>query len=205
LATEQVATRPGVKPDWSVIQGAFERGEVSGRALARKYCLSHTAIQKRARSESWTRPVQSDRRHPSRRSQVKTVPAIGAAKPAAPEVRASPTLAAVADPKAIIDMGRDLAVRLLDELQATTAHLGEIEDLIVSETASDQDGRRRHAMLLAVGLPTRAAVLKNLTLAAKTLAEVAPGKRVKAEDAAKSAGTGRFSTPPAPKLVVNNQ
>jgi hypothetical protein len=190
LATEKLATKPAVKPDWSMIQVLYERGEVSGRALARQYCLSHTAIQKRARSESWTRPVQSEPQQPRPLSRAKTAPAIDTAKLGAPEVRVSPTLAAATDPKAIIDMGRDLAARLLDELHATTAYRGEIEALIIAETAGDPDGRRRQAMLQVVGLPTRATVLKNLALAAKTLAEVMPGKRVKAEEAARTAGDG---------------
>jgi hypothetical protein len=177
LATEQ--------PDWPTIRVAFESGNASGRALGRKSGLSHTAIQKRARSANWTRPAR--------------------AAPLAKEISPPIAVAAVADQRSIIDRGRDLVARLLDELHASTAHLGELEDLILAECAKDADGRRRHAMLQAVGLPTRAVVLKNLAMAAKTLADVVPGKKTQAGDAARTAATGRFSTPAAPRLVVNNE
>jgi hypothetical protein len=47
-------------------------------------------------------------------------------------------------------------------------------------------------------------VLKNLALATRILSDAAPGKKATAEEIAKKAGSGRFTTPPAPKLVVNN-
>jgi hypothetical protein len=120
------------------------------------------------------------------------------------ETSVSPTLAdaAAADPKALIQRGRDITGRLLNELDATTGHVGELEALITGATEDDRDGRRRHAMLQAVGLSTRAAVLKNLALAAKTLSEAAPGKK---GDDEKRPRPSRFATPSAPRLVVDNE
>ena len=94
----------------------------------------------------------------------------------------------------------------MDELSSTTTHIGEIEELIDEETAHDKDGRRRYAMKQAVSLSTRAGILKNLTLAAKTLAEAEPqGKKAQRQAAAvESSSSGIFAVPEAPKLVVSN-
>jgi hypothetical protein len=55
-----MATTVGsAKPDWPMTQSVFEGGEISGRALARRYSLSYIAIEKRAGSENWTLPVRS--------------------------------------------------------------------------------------------------------------------------------------------------
>ena len=165
---------------------------MSIRALARERGLSDVAISKRAKAEGWTR-----------KPKPQPTPSLAAA-----ELKVSPTLAAAVDvdPKVLIKHGRDLTRRLMDELDATTSHVGEIEEAIAAYTAGDKDGQRRFAMLKAVGLPTRANVLKTLTLAAKTLAEAAPGKKEEAQEAATTAATsGRFAmqaTPP--KLVVDN-
>lgn len=67
---------------------------------------------------------------------------------------------------------KDLTGRLLDELDAVTAHLGEIQDLIEIETIGDKDSRRREAMLKAVSLPARAGVLKTLVAAMRAWAEL---------------------------------
>ena len=50
----------------------------------------------------------------------------------------------------------------------------------LAATAADRDSRRHDAMLRAIGLSSRAATLKNLAAAAKTLAQIE----------APSAGTG---------------
>jgi hypothetical protein len=182
--------------DWSTIREAYEIGALAVRALAREHNLSDMAIRKRAKAEGWTRKPRPDVcREPT-------------PSPAAAELMVSSTLAAVVDvdPKVLVEQGRDLTHRLMDELSATSSHVGEIEEAITAYTAGDKDGQRRYAMLKAVGLPTRANVLKTLALAAKALTEAAPGKKEEAKDAAAKAGkSGRFATPPTPpKLVVNN-
>lgn len=179
--------------DWAAIRAAYESAEASDRALAREFGVSHTAIQKRAKQDGWVKAAQPNR------------PSVGVYRPI-PEIAAPPSLAA-AGSRDLIEGGRDLAVRLLDELDATTTHLGEIEALIEDYTADDKDGARRHAMLKAVNLSSRAVVLKNLALVAKTLSEVgAGGKKAEAASRAADAGkSGKFAAPAAPKLVVNNR
>ena len=53
-------------------------------------------------------------------------------------------------------------LRLLDELDATTAHIGEIETAIEIATANDDNTRRQDAMMRAVSLKARAETVKSL-------------------------------------------
>lgn len=100
---------------------------------------------------------------------------------------------------------KDLTRRMLDELDTVTAHVGELEDLIESETANDRDGRRRAAMMKAISLPVRANTLKML-LAAQVEAdeEGKKGKKEKLQEAAVKAGGGKYkaSAPPTALKVV---
>ena len=102
----------------------------------------------------------------------------------------------------IVEDGRALILRLLDELAAATTHIGELHQLIADHTAEDRDSRRRHAMQQAVNLSTRSTIMKNLASAAKALTETRPGKREEKAKAAQKAGSkGRFAVPAGPRLV----
>jgi hypothetical protein len=68
-----------------------------------------------------------------------------------------------------IGRAMDAVSKFLEELHDTTDNLGEIEDAIYDETAGDRDGKRRARMLAAVALPSRSAVVNNLTQSLKTL------------------------------------
>lgn len=108
---------------------------------------------------------------------------------------------------AAIRAAKGLTLRLLDELDAITTHHGALEDLIEAATRADDDGgRKRDAMLKAIGLPSRAAVLKQLLAATRAWNELerpaakpgapkgasaAPGgKKAQAAAAAETAGEG---------------
>jgi hypothetical protein len=90
---------------------------------------------------------------------------------------------------------RDLTGRLLNELDAVTAHPGELAREIEAETAGDKSQARRTAMMRAIGLPTRALTLKVLTNAMQAWAAIeragtgpitALGKKTAAEAAARA-------------------
>jgi hypothetical protein len=98
--------------------------------------------------------------------------------------------AADADPHA---RGRDIALRLLDELDATTSHLGELEAEIIGATCEDESGRRQAAMLKAISLPSRAHTLKMIVQSLNVLSGGAakrPGKKETADRLAETAGAG---------------
>ncbi len=113
-----------------------------------------------------------------------------------------------AEPTGLIDHVLVLARRQLEELDATTSQIDQIEDDIDGETAGDRDGRRRAAMLKAVSLPARTMILKTiaqvLELAGVAGGKQKLGKKEQRQGAAVEAGRGRFAPRPPPKLVVDN-
>jgi hypothetical protein len=186
--------------DWAAIRVAYEENAVSIRALGKTLGMSDMAIRKRAKAEGWSRATRPDVVHTGNVS-----PAIAAGDALTPGL----VEAAETDPRLLVSQGRDLVGRMLDELSASTTHRGEIETLIIEATRDDKDGRRRYAMMKAVSLSARAAVVKNLATAAKILSDAAPvaGKKEEAKDRAERASkSGRFATPPTPpKLIVKNE
>lgn len=157
--------------DWDRIELEYLAGEDSVRELADRHEISEGAIRKRAKAKQWVRAVRRPR-------IVRTSPETPRDPQAEP--------AAVPDAAAIAERGRGLISRMLDELDATTAHAGELEELIELETNDDRDSRRRDGMLSAISLGVRAKTLKELATAFKTINEAsAPqGKKAAAQDRA---------------------
>lgn len=179
--------------DWPLIRRDFEKSDISVKEIARWSGISDTAIHKRAVAEGWTP-------HKSRKPKKVRVPT--PSPPPIVYVRQPTALtAATMDPETIIGRGRNLVLRLMDELDAVTANLGEITEAIYGETAKDDVDGRREAMLRAVSLKARSETLKTLALAAKTLAEttVPEGKKAQRQARAEQiSGEGRFAVPSAP-------
>jgi hypothetical protein len=166
--------------EWDRIELEYLAGDVSVREIADRFCISDTAIRKRAKAQGWVRAV---RRAPEARTS--DIP-----EPRAPREPVEPVEAAV-----IAERGRQLVGRMLDELDATTSHQGELEEMIEAETAGDRDGKRRDAMFGAISLGGRAKTLKELATAFKTIneASVPQGKKAAAQDRAREvAGGSRF-------------
>jgi len=110
------------------------------------------------------------------------------------------------DPDQIVGRGHNLIFRLLDELDATTTHQTELADMI---EATEDDPRRRQAMLKAIDLSSRVNVVKALATAFKTWNESRQpeGKKAAREDAAKGVASGesKFATRTGPRLAVVNK
>lgn len=174
-----MATRK-TEAEWDRIELEYLAGEVSIREIADRYDLSDTAIRKRAKAQGWVRAVRKlDRANIHREVE--------------PRVVRGP--ATQLDAAQIAERGRQLVGRMLDELDATTSHLGELEEMIEDECADDRDSKRRDGMLGAISLGARAKTLKELTAALKTVNEAsAPqGKKAAAQDRAREvAGGSRF-------------
>jgi hypothetical protein len=174
-----MATRK-TEAEWDRIELEYLAGDVSVREIADRFGISEGAIRKRAKAQGWVRAVRRPQRAYSGQP--------AAEKP--PREPAEPLDAAV-----IAERGRQLVGRMLDELDTTTAHVGELEDMIEDETSDDRDGKRRDAMLSAISLAGRARTLKELATALKTVNEAsAPkGKKAAAQDRARDlTGGSRF-------------
>lgn len=173
--------------DWAAIERDYRAGVMSVREIAKWFGVSHTAINKKAKADGWVRerePPHVDRK----------------AKPVGGEILPPATVAL--KPEELPDRARGIAARLLDELDAETTHIGELEFLIETEEA---DPRRRQALMKALSTGERAKTLKDITAAMKTLTEVggAGGKKAERQNAAEAVA-GKFGVRTPPKLVVNN-
>jgi hypothetical protein len=184
------------KRDFSAARALFAANVLSMRAISRRCAIPEPTLRHRAKTEGWVRGPRPD---PGKTEDGASIDVSSVTSSQSPP-----------DPATIADRGRDLIARMLDELGAITAHLGELRDFIIDATKEDADGRRRTRLLRSIGLASRVGVLKNLAAAARTLGDTAApagGKKVEAKGkAARVAATGRFATPPVPpKLVIDNE
>ncbi|WP_377810612.1 terminase [Azospirillum sp. A29] len=187
--------------DWAAIEAAFRAGKLSNRQIAERFEVSESAIRSRANKEKWVRTAHESA-HQSAHLPVQEIlpPNDQMARPLHP-----------AECREHVEHARDIAGRMLDELDAVTAHVGELEQLIEVETADDENGRRRAAMLKAISLPARSMTLKTIVQALAVAKEVAGvgiggGKKeeakAKAQEAAKPGN--KFAPPAPPRLAVDN-
>lgn len=169
--------------DWPAIERDYRAGTMSNADLAAWYTIGESTIRMRAKRHGWKRGGAVD------------------VRPA----HETPTTPETTSPDAIIGRGRNLTLRLMDELEATTARLGELREMI--DAAFDGDGKAKEAIEKVLSLKDRADVLKSLAVTAKTFADAGAPSGVKAERQAKAeraASSGRFAPPTAPKMVVDN-
>lgn len=142
--------------DWNRIERDFRSGKWSTRQLAEIHGPTEGAIRYQAKVGNWSQMVRPDE------EEVETFQKRAFVTPAPTPPEA----------KVIVIEGKGLALRMLDELGATTSLQGELEDMIIKDTSKDKDGRRRQGMMRAVDLPSRAKILRDLMVAAKTAIEV---------------------------------
>ncbi len=126
--------------DWPAIRTDWEKSEWSIKRIAEWYQVSDTAIRKRAKAEAWPERAKMPVRKVRGDDVAQTAPVIMAGIDAT-------------DPAEIVGKGHNLIFRLLDELDATTTHHGQLAELI---EAHEEDPRRRAAMMKAIELPGRA-------------------------------------------------
>lgn len=175
--------------DWKAIERDYRAGVMSIREIAKWYGLSDTAIHKKAKADGWERvqqPPHLDRQRTTISGEI-LLPPPSSAKP-----------------EELPDRARGIAARLLDELDATTAHIGEFELIIETE---ESDPRRRQALLKALSTAERAKTLKDVALTMKTLSElqaVGGKKAQQQQDAEDAANGGRFGVRQPPRLVADN-
>lgn len=177
--------------EWERIEREYCSTDDSVSEIADRYDISRAAIQKRAKSAKWERPVA-----PRKRVQLERQPP--------PPLATDPEQPL--DAASIADGGRSLVSRMLDELDVVTTRRGQLEEMIEAATDGDKDDDRRIAMMRAVDLPTRANTMKTLALALKTLNEAsAPqGKKAAQQERANAVGgASRFTAlgPPRPRAL----
>lgn len=163
--------------DWEGIEREFRAGQLSVSEIGRQFGVSHTAINKRAKREGWSRDLSARvRKEVSARLVSEGVSAEGVVETI--KLAAERGVQVVRDHRKDIGSNRAVVTRLIEELADTIEHLDEIEEDIEEET-TPPDGasppqkaslaKRRARMLAAVSLSSRASTASTLATALKTL------------------------------------
>lgn len=162
------------QPDWEAIERAFRAGALSIRTIADRHGVSDTAIRKRAKAGGWERDLSEQVRKEVRNKLVRGE--VREDQCANPERDAEIVEEAAEEGARVVRSHRrdirkatNLANLLMDDLLTTISKREEIEDSIEAETADDNNGMRRATMLAAVGLPSNAKTLFQLSSAMKNL------------------------------------
>jgi hypothetical protein len=161
--------------DWEAIECLYRAGQVSVRAIASAHSITEGAIRKKAKAEGWQRSLAEHVRNAVREKLVRAdgtqegTQGQRASDKEVIEAAAETGKQVIQSHRSDIRMARGLTQRLLSELCDTTSHLGEIEQLIESETHGDRDTKRRTAMMRAVSLPSRSSAMQALAGSLKTL------------------------------------
>lgn len=154
--------------DWEAIEREYRAGQLSVSEIGRQHGVSHTAINKRAKKEGWTRDLTAKvRQEVSARLVSPEVSATNARE--AIELAATRGVTLVRQHQQSLGRAHRIAEKLMAELERGTDDTDAIEEAIVEATADDQNSNRRNAMLKAVSLPSRAGTLRELSQALKNL------------------------------------
>ena len=154
--------------DWEAIEREYRAGQLSVSEIGRLYGLSHTAIQKRAKRDSWTRDLAAKvRQEVSARLVADPVASCNTRE--AVDNAATRAVQVIREHRADIGRGRTVCSLLLSELENATLKIDEIEDAIELETAGDANSNRRQTMLKAVSLSNRCSSVIALSGALKNL------------------------------------
>jgi hypothetical protein len=161
-------------PDWEAIERAYRAGSLSIRTIAERQGVSDTAIRKKAKALGWARDLSDQVRKEVRsklvRGEVRNDQ--GANRELDVEIieeAAEEGARVVRSHRRDIRKATTLANLLMDDLLTTIQQREAIEDEIEEETREDRSGIRRGAMLAAVGLPSNAKTLFQLSSAMKNL------------------------------------
>lgn len=192
--------------DWQAIYADWLTGTMSNAAIARKYGCSGSIISQRVKYDGW-----STTSGPPLKPKLTDV-----AEPITPAPR--PVKDGLTNKAQTADQlrkrAKDLAQRLMAEVEDVTTYEGEIGDIITME---ESDPVRRRAALKAISVDSRIKNLRELTAIidavdpalkkAKTEKQAVDnkpdGKKAQRQAEAEEVAKGRFAPRAAPKLVVN--
>lgn len=160
--------------DWEAIEREYRAGQLSVREIGLQHEVSHTAINKRAKAEGWTRDLAKAVRQEVSNRLVSTEVSSANAQEAV-DTAAARGVELVRQHRKSLSRAQSIIEKLLFELERGTDNIEEIEDAIEQETQDDKDSKRRNMMLKAVSLPTRASTAAALSL---TIKNIIPLERV---------------------------
>lgn len=163
-------------PDWEAIERAYRAGLLSAREIGTVHGVSHTAINKRAKSFNWSRDLKAkvQARADALVSKAEVSRLVSKETVITEKLEVESAATALADIKLSQrrNIGRclDLANTLLEELSSSTDMRGDIADLIkqLKEQADDSADALELASRMS-SFPRRMKAMKELSEIMKTL------------------------------------
>jgi len=161
--------------NWQIVERKYRQGVLSLREISEEWGISESTIRYRARINGWKRDLTQETRQAFRTKSIENL-----AKLYDNVSEVSDTIKKITDEEMIneaartqievirqhqktLGQGHQLTMRLLGELDVITTHIGELEAWINSQEAP----RRRHAAKKAIGLFSRAVILRDLAASAR--------------------------------------
>lgn len=166
--------RRNFKTDWNRIERQYRAGLLAVTEIAREHNVPEANIRYHVKKNGWKRDLTDEMRSRTRTKMVENLAkvfnpeeATDLLKKATDEElieQASRTqVHVVREHQKTLGHGHNLTLRMLDELDATTAFKGELQELITSTIAP----KRQEALRRAVTLGARATIMRDLATAAR--------------------------------------
>jgi hypothetical protein len=160
--------------DWKKIERLYRAGVLSVREIAREFNMVEGTIRYHANKKGWKRDLSHEARQAYRQKTVENLAKVFDSKELGKQLdnitdeeiieeAAKTQIEVVRQHQRTLGQGHQLTMRLLRELEDTTAHMGELQELITSEYAP----QRREAVRRAISLPSRATTLRDLAAASR--------------------------------------
>lgn len=154
--------------DWEGVEREYRAGQLTIVEISRQYGMSQRFLESHIKRYGWVRDLGDRVRSEISARLIET--------PDAPKEDERDTIALAAargvqvvrEHRVLIGRGQRLVELMFGELEDATHRIDEFQDAL-SDPDSEFDAKQRAAMLRAVALPQRSAVLVNLAAALKTL------------------------------------
>lgn len=164
----------GLSPriDWKKGERLYRQGLLSNIEIARQIgAKTEASVRSRAKAEGWQRDLTDAMRQKARVKMVENLASYGSPEKALTgmhdeqitEEAARTQVHVVREHQKTLRNGHELTVRMLNELDATTAYMGELQQLITSTIAP----MRQEALRRAISLGARSTVMRDLAQAAR--------------------------------------
>lgn len=170
--------------DWNRVERMYRAGILSVTEIAKEVNTSEGNIRYHAKTKGWTRDLTDKVKIEARKKMIENLAnardlrdgvvskeenaevvkrLTGNDDESIIEQAARTQVEVVRQHQKTLGSGHSLTMRMLNELDATTTHRGELEDMIRSTVAP----RRQGAIMNAISLGSRATIMRDLATAAR--------------------------------------
>lgn len=166
--------RRSIRTDWKRIERLYRAGVLSVSEIGRETNTPEANIRYHAKKNGWKRDLTDEVRKTARTKLIENLATVsnpsafmeGVQKATDEDIieqAARTQVQVVREHQKTLGHGHSLTLRMLDELDATTAYRGELQELISSTVAPI----RQEAMRRAISLSARATIMRDLATAAR--------------------------------------